>query len=777
MRERVKWDSTHNPVGLVDMVHAGWVQRLLLAADWSGFPGPEAGLVEDGRTRVGVQAKRIFEKLAELDIDYVLEPPDSVPGAQWIRPVTEVLAFRQATCVDLCVTFCCAALDAGIYPLVLTLTTADGKQRHSIVIVPLGRTWSTGCDAVIESGYSREPLAVDGGALAGVVAQDADDPTGTWLAIDVQQAMMPEGDWGTALSRGADYLQKWKWDVCVDVGGQRSHKADDAVPPGGKHIERVLVPAHTPLPSDSTPLQLIRARHAVVPFQKRSELRELRRWATTPACTSTNTANGGGADIAVAVVTGVGGSGKTRMAAQLCHDLSSIGWYAGFLPTTTDVTDQELAALEEITTELMVVVDYAEEAQRDRLAKVFRALRVRRAPTRIVLTARGADAWWDEFREEVEQDGISLSNTLVISKLGKDRQEEDQGLLNRIYIRAVRGFSAKLNDSIPQSIGVPEVLGDTALDAVLRAWLAVYDEQTDTAEEIPAPSGLYDKVLAIEFSQWRKAPVLAEISTNHMRRAAATLSLLAPNQDEDEIDEVLSRLPEWSTEHLRRSRFAELLVHTLLHGDSGDAVSVRPDPVAEYLILKVFGKKPDLLDQVLPPDPLEVPGIEDLDADEMEIQRALALRQQVQNACVAITRAASHDLKVARRLAGRALKTHPHLWRRALDVALIQGGPFAPALEQLIASGADLPLAEITKVIPLGHGVLRGAALAATKRLAASAERSPEQQARWANTLATRLSDVGDREGALGRRGRRRACTGRWPRNSRRPTPPTWPRR
>lgn len=33
MRERVKWDSTHNPVGLVDMVHAGWVQRLLLAAD------------------------------------------------------------------------------------------------------------------------------------------------------------------------------------------------------------------------------------------------------------------------------------------------------------------------------------------------------------------------------------------------------------------------------------------------------------------------------------------------------------------------------------------------------------------------------------------------------------------------------------------------------------------------------------------------------------------------------------------------------------------------
>ena len=748
MRERVKWDSTHNPVGLVDMVHAGWVQRLLRAAEWSGFPGPEPDLVKNGQTRVGAQAKKIFEKLVDLGIEYVHEPPNSVPGAQWIRPVNEVLSFRQATCVDLCVTFCCAALDAGIYPLIVTLTTANGKQRHSIVVVPLGRTWSTGCDAVIESGFSREPLAVDGCALAGVVAEYADDPTGTWLAIDVQQAMMPEGDWSTALSRGADYLQEWKWDVCVDIGGQRSHKADDAVPPGG-NLERILAPARTPLPQDFAPLQLIKARHAVVSFEKRSEYRKLRKWATTPAGAFANSASGAGADIALAVVTGKGGSGKTRMAVELCDDLSSIGWYAGFLPMTTDVTDQELAALEEITTELMVVVDYAEEAQRDRLVRVFRALHVRHAPTRIVLTARGADAWWDEFREEVEQDGTVLSNTLVISNLGKDRQKEDQGLLSRIYIRAVRGFFAKLNNSIPQSINVPEDLGDTALDVVLRAWLAVYDEGTDATKKVLTRSDLYDRVLAVEFSQWRKTPVLAEVSTNYMCRAAATLSLLAPNQDEDEVDEVLSLLPEWSTEHLHRSRFAELLVHTLLHGDSGDTVSVRPDPVAEYLILKVFGKKPDLLDQVLPSDPLEVPGIEDPDSDESVVQRALLLGQQSQNVCVALTRAASLDPTRARRLAGLALRARPYLWGCALDVALIQGGPFAYALEDVIASGADLPLAEIENAIPIGHGALRGVALAVTRRLADFAERNPEQQARWANSLSIRLSDVGDRVGAL----------------------------
>ena len=40
--------------------------------------------------------------------------------------------------------------------------------------------------------------------------------------------------------------------------------------------------------------------------------------------------------------------------------------------------------------------------------------------------------------------------------------------------------------------------------------------------------------------------------------------------------------------------------------------------------------------------------------------------------------------------------------------------------------------------------------MAATKRLADFAERNPEQQARWANSLSVRLSAVGDWEGTLG---------------------------
>jgi len=776
----MRWDSVHNPTGLVDMVHAGWVQRLLRAADWRGFPGPgddEAG----GQTRIGPKAKMIFEKLSDLGISYVHEPPNSVPGTQDVRPVDEVLSLGLATCLDMCVTYCCAALDAGVYPLILTLTARNGKLRHAIVLVPLERNWFTGCDAVIETGFSREPLMVDEDDFKDVVIDSPDDPSGTWLAIDVQQASTPlggaTGKWDTALSKGADYVRNWEWDLCVDIGGLRSRRADNVDLPTVMGAEGVLVPAYIPSPKNPTPLQLIQTRYGVVSFCPRRELRTLRRWVMAPgkvvkeeefaklknklvedvaetegiAFEDDHPKNDRDPDLAVAVVTGAGGSGKTRLAAQLCHDLSSIGWCTGFLPTTTDITVEELSTLAELTTELLVVVDYAEETRRGQLATLFRALRDRRSPTRIVLTARGTDVWWDEFREELEQDGIDLSKTLIISHLGRNQLQKNPLLFDGIFRRAVQGFAEQVSQPpLRQDIVVPENLGATALDVVLMAWLVVCDESAGAAKKLPTRNGLYDRVLTTEFAQWRKAPALAEISGTHMRQAAATLSLLAPSQDEDEVDEVLSRLPEWASEHLRRSRFAELLVHTLLRVDGEGAVNLRPDPVAEHLILEVFSKRPDLLAWVLPTDPLEVPGLEDPDADEMVVQRALALGQQAQNACTVITRADSLDSKKAHRLAGRVLRARPHLWSSALDVTINQGGPFAPALEELIASGADLPLAEIEDAIPLGHGVLRGAALAATRRLAASAERSPEQQARWANTLAIRLSEAGERGGARG---------------------------
>ena len=748
MNERSLWDSVKHPIGLVDMVHVGWVQRLLSSAESCGLPGPEPDLVAHRQTRVGPHARKIFERFAELGIRYVGEPTDSEPGAQRIRPVNEVLAFRKATCIDLCVAFSCAALDAGIYPLILIVTADGGLQRHAIALVPLDRMWAIGCEALLEDGFSRTPLEVDEFALRDVVVEYEDDPAGMWLAIDVQQVTESDGNWKTALSSGAEYVRDWEWDVCVDIGGLRSHNPDGALPPGG-HIEKVLAPAYAELPEDFTPLQLMRARYGAVPYQQCDEIRQLREWATTAADATAPSQGGRSGDIAVAVVTGAGGSGKTRLAAQLCHDLSSIGWYAGFLPSTVDVTDEELSALTEVTTEVLVVVDYAEEARRGLVARVVRKLRARHSPTRIVLTARGADTWWEEFREEAEQDGTPLSNTLSLSIRGKQQVERDPWFFGRMYRRAVQRFYYDLNGVVATDVEVPEGLGDTALDVVLRAWLAVCGNDEAAKNDIPTREELYDRVLSIEFARWRKEPNLEGISRDHLRRAAATLSLLAPKRDTDEIDDVLSRLPKWNQDHLLRNRLAELVVHSLLRDDGANSVSLRPDPVAERLILDVFGKNPELLDRVLPQDPAQLPGLDDSDAEDSVVARALEMGQQSRNACVTLTRASSLDREVALRLARRALRERPFLWKEALDVALTQGGPLGPALEALIESGATLPLGKIDDAIPVGHPALAGAALAATKRLADSAEHSTERKAHWANSLAVRLLAVGERAAAL----------------------------
>ena len=650
--------------------------------------------------------------------------------------------------MDLCVAFCCAALDAGIYPLILTVTADGGQRRHAIVLVPMERQWAMGCDVLIEEGFSREPMMPNREDLRDLVVGSADDPGGTWLAIDVQQVTESDGNWKTALFLGAEYVHDWEWDVCVDVGGLRSRTPDRVLPPGG-HIEKVLAPAYAELPEDFTPLQLIRARHNAVPYQQCDEIRQLREWAMMTADATAPSQGGRSGDIAVAVVTGTGGTGKTRLAAQLCHDLSSIGWYAGFLPSTVDVTDEELSALTEVTTELLVVVDYAEEARRGLIARVVRKLRARQSPTRIVLTARGADTWWEEFLEEAAQDGTQLSNTLSLSIRGKQQVERDPRFFGRMYRRAVKQFSDTLNRAVPTDVEVPEDLGDTALDVVLRAWLAVWGDNDAAERAMPTRQELYDRVLSIEFARWRKEPELEGISRDHLRRAAATLSLLAPKRDTDKVDDVLSRLPEWNHEHLLRNRLAELVVHSLLRDDSVESVGLRPDPVAEHLILTVFGKHPELLDRVLPQDPTQVPGLDDPDAEDSVVTRELEWVKQSRNACLTLTRASSLDRETALRLARRALRERPFLWKEALDVALTQGGPLASALEALIESGVPLPLGEIDDVIPVGHPALAGAALAATRRLATSAERSPDQQAQWANNLSIRLSGVGERAAAL----------------------------
>ncbi|MBF8193724.1 ATP-binding protein, partial [Nonomuraea sp. K274] len=149
----------------------------------------------------------------------------------------------------------------------------------------------------------------------------------------------------------------------------------------------LLIPAREQPPQDCPDWRLLLPRHAVVPFLGRQEeLAELREWAAdaTP--------------LSVAVLTGRSGTGKTRLAGELCEELAEAGWDTGFLPLdAVCVPLSDPAATLDALRPTLLVVDHPEPSAPLVGELVRRLARHRHNPrTRLLLLARepGEAEWW-----------------------------------------------------------------------------------------------------------------------------------------------------------------------------------------------------------------------------------------------------------------------------------------------------------------------------------------------------------------------------------------------
>ena len=748
MVRRTRWDSVADPARLAEYVPTGAVTYMIPSRNRRELPGPDSRPAEE-------KAKAIFELMAKLGIRYVLEPADSRPGAQFVRPVEEVFrASGQGTCLDLCVAFSSAALDAGLHPMILTVTKSNtgnksDKKCHSIVLIPCDRVWSASGrpEPVADHEVVHEPFLLDDMPLKAMVYRTATG-SGDLLAIDMQQASRkpdgtPFGDWESAVSRGADFLTGttgWDWDVCVDIGALRGTMvAPHSVyaPPRA----RVLEPGYLkPAPGATrSPLQLIKARTGIVPFTGRDKLAKLTDWANKQP-------EEGREDLAVAVVTGVGGSGKTRLAAELCSNLEKNGWVAGFIPKTTKLSEAELTWLTRVESHLLLVLDYAEESHKEELTRLLRRLRERAATTRVVLTARSAGAWLDDL---LEDDVLSGAMAQGLRRFELPRQAETS---TKMAKRAAKRFAHHLETPEPTDVEIPQNSRWTTLDFVLHGWLIA--SEVDAASLPSSREGLYEEILRREIKYWQDEAArqgMAKVSEATLRTSAAVLSLIGPRTVPETTD-VLSRLPDWSDINLRKT-YAELLSTVL--ADPGEAYVLRPDPVAEKLVVEVFvddGETLDdpdeLLDKVLPPDPLSDSRLHETTCPPAITRRAESYKAQSKHVCEAITRCTSQGDAPTTQLAHSALRCRQHLWKSGLEAALKQGGPFVTALEDALKGGMNIPAAEIADSIPLGHAYLRNLAVAAMTR-DREKDRTPTERVVYMNNLSNRLSEVGDREGAL----------------------------
>jgi glycosyltransferase involved in cell wall biosynthesis len=138
--------------------------------------------------------------------------------------------------------------------------------------------------------------------------------------------------------------------------------------------------------------QLLRAEEAIVPFdpQRVPFLDEQLAWAKSEEF-----------PIAIRLLAGGGGAGKTRLALELCHRLREEEWRTGFLPdakrdpASLKKLSETLRATERPT---VIVIDYAETRVSDLIALVKPLLSLSATGVvRILLLARGGGEWWERL--------------------------------------------------------------------------------------------------------------------------------------------------------------------------------------------------------------------------------------------------------------------------------------------------------------------------------------------------------------------------------------------
>jgi Tetratricopeptide repeat len=509
----------------------------------------------------------------------------------------------------------------------------------------------------------------------------------------------------------------------------------------------VLRPPYRPLPAKATPQALRRggshfllaAEYGIVPFHGRSELlEELGDWCR------------GEAGLEVALVHSPGGTGKTRLAAELCRRAQIGGAVAGFLEH--DATADQLAGLGELTTPLLVVIDEA-PGRIDDIANVLVGLARAQGgvPLRVVLLARHAGEWWDSLLPQRldDPDARWASSTVVPHVLGS--VDDTVGARERAFDAAAAAFAARIGRDVSQMPrpDFAQQLFEQILFVHLAALSALEGKPETLTERIVRPD-LLNVALVRESSYWADTAnaIGLELGPVPLQRAVA-LATLTVADDEEEAARALTAVPDLAdasqeplrlevARWLRELYPAPAAQPTHTEGADPWFRPLTPVPLGEALIAQTIQSAPNLPNRVLDA------------ATPTQAKRALTVLTQTASA-FASANDSSHAAVEAALL--RALVTHlaAH-WQVALEVVQEIGDP----LGQLVASALGLIDddelgAAVASALPVRTVALREVAVVATRQAIRRCYEQPESAERLADlhsALARRLYEVGDHNAA-----------------------------
>ena len=363
-----------------------------------------------------------------------------------------------------------------------------------------------------------------------------------------------------------------------------------------KQVQRLLHDNTRSLPELVSPGKLLTAAYEVIPFDeagRREELDFLSGW-----CDS-------GDHRSVLLLTGEGGSGKTRLMIEWCRQLRHLGWHAGFF--RPDRKAEDLDPLLEGVAPRFIVIDYAETrlpVVEPLLLKLGLQAEGEGPKLRLVLLARRKADWWENLSRAAQQvEDLLLRSPepqAITPLLSQDTAERE-----RAFRLAVKGFSFQLGLKIPKDLPVPD-LSRSEFERVLylhmAALTALQGERIETAD------GLLKQTLAHERQFWYdNASIFGSqrtLMSNAFESVMAAVTLIGGVTNLDAVSLTPRILKESPIEP--REAFSISITLIALYAGPRDEKENRtvveplqPDLLGEELVAEALSRDEGLLGRVL----------------------------------------------------------------------------------------------------------------------------------------------------------------------------------
>ena len=448
-------------------------------------------------------------------------------------------------------------------------------------------------------------------------------------------------------------------------------------------------------------------------FWPRPELDELIRWTVSER------------HVAIQLVTGEGGTGKTRLAHQLADELTDLGVRSWWVPAGTEQGAAKTAR--DAREPVLLVVDYAETRTglNDLLAEVISETD---GPVmRVLLLARSAGEWWQQL---ISSSGYQLRELLAAVQPITLGPVSDSSHQPEVFSQALAAFADKLKVVCPDAQN-PLADPDAAVLVIHTAALLAVLQNASVGSAAGPPrskAGAMAGLLRHEASYWQQTQAARGLGLDvEVTRRAVAAGCLVGADDETSASELLTAIADLA-DRAQRGKTARWLrdlypVKQPTPGQQEWIGSLQPDILAEQLVVEVLDQKPDLIPALFRRLP------------EKRATRALTI----------LARAARTDPAAEHQLDMALTSDLEHLAVPALTVAVETnpaiGGLIRTALTSAMPS-ADV-IDRIARALPQHSFALADTAAVVFGHLVERSEGDRSQHAYWLVGLSKWLSELG----------------------------------